>query len=52
MSYLDGEDGESKIPEFELGYVPEGYELLEHSSDIFGWKTVYGNDKGSIFILL
>lgn len=45
LSYLDGEDDESKIPAFELGYVPEGYELLEHSSDIFGWKTVYGNDK-------
>ena len=45
LSYLDGEDDENKIPEFELGYVPEGYELLEHSSDVFGWKTVYGNDK-------
>lgn len=28
LSYLDGEDDESKIPEFELGYVPEGYELF------------------------
>ncbi len=44
LSYLDGEDDESKIPEFELGYVPEGYELFSEDSDMIFRKTIYEND--------
>lgn len=44
LSYLDGEDDESKIPEFELGYVPEGYELFSEDSEIAFRKIIYGND--------
>lgn len=44
LSYLDGEDDESKIPAFELGYVPEGYELFSEDSDMIFRKTIYEND--------
>lgn len=45
LTYLDGDSKTGEIPEFELGYVPEGYELVDQSSDIFGRETVFANDE-------
>lgn len=45
LTYLDDEDEAGKIPEFELGYVPEGYELFSEDSDISFRKIIYTKDE-------
>lgn len=44
LSYLDGDDKRGEVPEFELGYVPEGYELFSEDSEIAFRKIIYEND--------
>ena len=44
LTYLNDEDEADKIPKFELGYVPEGYEIFSKDSDISSRNSIYGND--------
>mgnify|MGYP000366317541 CR=1 FL=1 len=43
---LENEEKEGELPEFELGYVPEGYEKI-NDEDVwdYGYIIDYGNDK-------
>ena len=45
LNYLDGDDQDGKIPEFELGYVPDGYELFSEDSDLLKRKLIYMNEQ-------